>query len=42
MNIPKILAAGALASTFAFAQEGAAPKAALNSKPGVGIHGDFN
>ena len=42
MNIPKILAAGALASTFAFAQEGAAPKADLNSKPGVGIHGDFN
>ena len=42
MNIPKILAAGALASTFAFAQEGAAPKADLNSKPGLGIHGDFN
>lgn len=52
MNISKILAAGAIASSIAFAQEDATEQAAaisnpqksstLNSKMGLGIHGDFN
>ena len=44
MKISRIIAAGAIASSIALAQDGATPNAqgGLNSKPGIGAHADFN
>ena len=44
MKISRIIAAGAIASSIALAQDGATPNAqgGINSKPGIGAHADFN
>lgn len=44
MKISRIIAAGAIASSIALAQDGATPNAqgGINGKPGIGAHADFN